>query len=384
LRILAITHDRGVLRELRLEMPLKNLKKQGLIQDYFISDVLLHEIPNDYVFDALWLQRIVSPGLIEHVSKRTGGNFLYDADDLIPGNPSYVRVSFPKTHAANRAMEDCKVLSVTSNRLVGLLEEYTSLKLFHKAVVCPNGFDFPGALRIPEKPQGLIWTSGDYAALLHSKESIVNAVERFSRKYDLPVYCFGYLDNEVKARIHNTVDLGFASFWHYKALLASFPALIGVAPLETVAEKNDLDFINGKSDVKIVDFAGAGHPAAYSAAPPYVNTDLRCGLIVENNETDWLDRLETIYEQGWKKLDKEQSAVVEARGMDRLARECWYEAISRARLDRPIVGKVMKFSSELVPPVESPDELQRQIAWMQNSLSWRITGPLRRIRNFFS
>lgn len=384
MRILAITHDRGVLRELRLEMPLKNLKKQGLIQDYFISDVLLYEIPNDYVFDAVWLQRIVSPVLIGHIEKRTNGNFLYDTDDLILGSPSYIRERFPNTAAPKKAMENCKVLSVTSDRLVRLLEEYSGLKLSPKTVVCPNGFDFPHGLRTPQKPHGLIWTSGDYAALLYSKEAVVNAVVRFSEKYDLPVYCFGYLGDEVKERVRNAVDLGFVSFWHYKALLASFPALIGVAPLETVAEKSDLDFINSKSDVKMVDFAGAGHPAAYSTAAPYMDTDLRCGLLVENNEEEWLDCFETIYAESWKKLDKEQGAIIEARKMDRLATECWYEAICRARLERPIIGKDIKFSSESIAPIESPDELQRQIAWMQNSLSWRITEPLRKIRNFFS
>ncbi len=51
-----------------------------------------------------------------------------------------------------------------------------------------------------------------------------------------------------------------------------------------MADQADLDFINAKSDVKMVEFGGFGHPSIYSDAQPYAGSDLQCGTIVPNDE----------------------------------------------------------------------------------------------------
>lgn len=341
-RILAITSNLTYLRQIRLEMPLLNLKKQGLIESYFIADSLLTNVPDDYRFDVVWLQKIEFSKLIEHLAEKIDSCYLYDIDDLLPARPSYVRVAPKRGPGAVNAMKNCRVLTVTSHRSLALLEQYTKTALAEKTVICPNGFEFSEEVRSPVRPRGMLWVSGDYMALMQSKMAVLNAVERFARETGLPLYCFGYAGG-IKDRVPNMIDLNAVPFWHFKSLLSSFPPLIGIAPLETHADKEDLDFINAKSDIKMIDFGGSGHPAVYSLAPPYADTDLKCGVLSENSEKAWLDSLDLVYREHWKRLDQEQAAIIEARRMDRIAAECWYEAIERVRFNRPMSGRKIKF-----------------------------------------
>jgi hypothetical protein len=222
------------------------------------------------------------------------------------------------------------------------LERYTQLPLAEKTVVCPNGFEFSRSLRPPQVPAGIWWTSSDAAALTTSRESVIKAIARFARKNDLTLYSSGLLDDEIKSAFGKIIDLGMVSYWHHKAVAASLPAMIGVAPLETQADRDTLNFINGKSDVKMVEFGGFGHPGVYSQAPPYADTDLETGVLVENTEDAWLDGLEGIFRQGWQQTGKEQKHIIQLRHMDRLTRECWSQAIDPVILARPISGKELK------------------------------------------
>lgn len=345
-RVLAITLEKTAIRQIRLDMPFFNLKKHGLIDDYLVTGRRFENLPDDFLFDTVWLQREIHPKVAGLVEELFGDNYVYDIDDLLIGQPSYTMSRWDESGRRRaliiKALRRCRVLSCSTGRLVGILERCTGTVLSHKAVVCPNGFEFSKALRKPEPPQGLIWTSSDFPALMHSRDAIVNAIRRFSEKYGLPVYCFGHLTDPITKNIPNLVELGVVPFFHHKALLGSFPPLIGVVPLETVADEADLDFINAKSDVKMVELGGFGHPSVYSNALPYADSELRCGAIVPNDESAWFDAMENIYREKWKELDADQARVIEARNMDRLAVECWYPAIRKARLDKPLSGSDVK------------------------------------------
>ncbi len=52
----------------------------------------------------------------------------------------------------------------------------------------------------------------------------------------------------------------------YHSALAGPPALLGIAPLETEGDPDTVEFVSGKSDVKMAEYGGFGHPAVYSAA----------------------------------------------------------------------------------------------------------------------
>ena len=343
INILGITADQFFLRCLRLEMPLLNLKKNGLINNFIITDTYLTNVPDDASFNVLWLQRVDNMLLIKHLAEVVNNKYLYDIDDLMIAKKAYGDDKYYDNRARMiLALNNCEVLTVTSQRLCSLLERYTQLPLAEKTVVCPNGFEFSRSLRPPQVPAGIWWTSSDAAALTTSRETVVKAIARFARKNDLTLYSSGLLDDEIKSAFGKIIDLGMVSYWHHKAVAASLPAMIGVAPLETQADRDTLDFISGKSDVKMVEFGGFGHPGVYSQAPPYADTDLETGVLVENTEDAWLDGLEVIFRQGWQQTAKEQKHIIQLRHMDRLTRECWSQAIDPVILARPISGKELK------------------------------------------
>jgi hypothetical protein len=65
-------------------------------------------------------------------------------------------------------------------------------------------------------------------------------------------------------------------------------------------------------------------------------------MVVPNDESSWYDAMEFIYREKWKHLDEEQAGVVEARNMDRIASNFWYEAVRKVRLDRPMISSDIK------------------------------------------
>lgn len=342
--VLAVTRDTAFLRSLRVSMPLTNLKRQGLIQDFFVTSPSLFDVPDDMSFDVVWLQRPTNRFLVEHLEKRIGSRYLVDLDDLLMGTPSYAKKRLFNGDVLVEAIQRCQVLTVTSIRLAGLIEKYAGMSIMDKTVLCPNGFEFAFGLREPSQPSGILLASSDSLAMTTSKESFCLALEKFSKKHCLPVCYFGDEDPTLRGQLSNIVFMGKLGFWHYHALLASFPPMIGLAPLETTADAATLDFINGKSDVKMVDFGGFGHPSVYSNATPYTDTDLTAGVVVENSEKGWLGGLTTVFEDEWRRLDQDQQGILRKRNMNKLAAECWHAALLKARLPEPVQGSCLKFS----------------------------------------
>jgi hypothetical protein len=359
-----------------MEMPLLNLKKNGLINDFFITDSYLTGVPGDANFNVLWLQRVQNSRLIHHLSEKVNNEYLYDVDDLLIGKKSYGVLDYDKT-AVIQALNNCKVLVVTSQRLCGLLEIYAQLPLSTKTIICPNGFEYSRYPRTPQVPAGIWWASSDYAALSASREAVVNAISRFAQKNDLTVYCSGIVDEDIKNTFQKIIDLGNVPYWQHKAVLASLPVMIGVAPLETKANRATLDFINGKSDLKMTEFGGFGHPGVYSRAQPYLDTDLHTGVLVANAEDAWLDGLEFIYRQGWRQIAIEQRHIIELRHMDRLTRECWRRAIEPVILQRPLSGKELK--QGLPQPPLTGDNIMVIIKKIKSKLPRPVTKLVKKI-----
>jgi hypothetical protein len=343
--VLAITKDHFFLRNIRLAMPLLNLKRQGLIADYFITNPLLFDLPDDFVFDVVWLQRVDDPALLNHLAEKIDSRYLFDLDDLLVGRASYRGIDLVCQQAVLEAIRKCRILTVTSTRLGSILERYVGLPLGEKTLICPNGFEFSSQIRIPAKPTGIILTSSDKLPLNTSFSQVMDGLAEFTGRHDLPIYYFGRHPEEVSSRLRHLICLGLVPYWHYQALLAAWPPMIGMAPLETVADPDTLDFISCKSDVKMVEFGGHGHPGVYSQAPPYVDSDLQAGVLVENTAAAWLEGLERLYRDLWQRLAEDQRHIIERSNMTRIARQCWFAAISAVRLPRPLAGREIKFST---------------------------------------
>jgi hypothetical protein len=170
--------------------------------------------------------------------------------------------------------------------------------------------------------------------------------------------------------------------------------------LETVADEETLDFVAGKSDLKMLLFDGYGHPGVYSDAPPYADSPLRTGAqVIPNTYAGWVEALEYQYREGWRSARERSERIRAERHIDRVARESWMPALEEARLSKPMSGadlyRVISGFSETGPaqPDDSRFEreiyrfrlesevynLRKEVRDMRNSPSWRITAPLRRL-----
>jgi hypothetical protein len=330
--VLAISEEADTLKEVRLKKPLSQMKKSGLIADFAIVNSFLEGGRADFAFNVVWLQRIANEILVEFLFDKLGGCFIYDIDDLLLISPPYIKTPCPPFKRIHAGLRLCSVLTTPSRRLVGLLERYSGLNLQSKAVACPNACDFAPSLRGTEVPQGILWASSDHAALMSSRSAVVKSLARFSSRHGLPLYSIGNLEEDIKSKFASVVDLGLLPYHEYMRFFAESPTMLGVAPLETDGDKTTLDFISGKSDIKLVEFVGFGHPCVCSCAPPYIDTDLDVGLKVENTEEAWLNGLDQVYRHAWKDIGAEQTRVQSSRHIDIVAGDYWYEAVRRARI----------------------------------------------------
>jgi hypothetical protein len=340
-RILAVTHDLGFVRQVRLEMPLLSLYRQGLIDSYMISDPFLSNVPATYRFDVIWLLRVTQGDFIDRVMDISAGSYLYDIDDLIIGNPGYLDTMQGQQEVL-RALANCRTITAPSKRLITLLEKYSSHDLESKSVICPNGFEFPSTLRPPTRPEGLIWTVNDNIPLLVSRDDVIRGVASFANKHSLTLFWFGRHIPHISNAFNKFLPFGYVEYWQYNCLLASLPTLLGVAPLETQADDDTLDFISGKSDIKLVNYCGHGHPSVFSNAPPYIDSDLAdSGSIVTNDSASWHDGLEYLYTEGWHTFPDKQQRIVRLRNMSRIACK-WNGAVERSRLDHTLTAGTLK------------------------------------------
>jgi hypothetical protein len=339
LRVLAVAEDLGgLVTACRVHAPLHTLRRLGVVSDYVITDSRLTDLPPEFRFDVLWVQRAPEPRLALRIAERLTGRYLHDMDDLLITEPGYVHAGeFPDRDSLVALIREAGVFTAPSRRLASLVEEHSGVSLAERMVVCPNALEFPRQPpRAPERPRGLLLTQSHRLALTDSREAVLGAVRDFAAHEGLPVYYFGppleVLGAGVCDLLGPVVECGYLNFWRYHAILAAWPSLLGVAPLETRGDPATLAFVAAKSDVKMVEYGGFGHPAVYSSAAPYVDTDLRAGVVAENEGDAWTDALGHVLEDDWRRLGDDQERVVTARSLERIASECWAAALERARL----------------------------------------------------
>lgn len=326
----------------RVHGPLAALRRLGLVADYVVTDATLRGLPSGGRFDVVWLQRAVDPFVTGRVVSALAQRFLLDVDDNLLCRPGYLQsFEFPRPEGIAEALRAARVVTAPSRRLAGMLAARVGADLAPKLVVCPNATRFAGlAPREPRRPDAIVLTQGHRLALTESAEEVLTAVASVAQRHALPICSFGpplrSLPAGLECRLGGVVDGGQLSLAAYHGVLADLPAMLAVAPLETRGDAATVEFVAGKSDVKMVDYGGFGHPGVYSDAPPYADSDLRCGRLAKNSYDAWSATLEEMLADGWRAAQDEQRAVAAQRDIDAIAKRCWAPAIAAARLETPI------------------------------------------------
>jgi glycosyltransferase involved in cell wall biosynthesis len=398
LRTLAISPDDFALVELRVRNPLSALRRDHRINGFRAIDPDFEGLSNDSsLYDVILIQRTV-PEYIYLALASHGIPFVLDVDDNLLARAAYRRDA-PVETSLLAGLQLATVLTAPNPRLVTLLEKYAKTPLAHKAFIAPNALPFPAEPPLPSQPKQLLWIQSDIAAMTTSGQEVTRAVEEFSRRHRLPVVLIGLNVLDRPQFTHQRI-MGQIALSENLRLLESGPTSIGIAPLETVADEETLDFVAGKSDLKMLLFDGYGHPGVYSDAPPYGDSPLRTGAqVIPNTYAGWAEALEYQYREGWRSALERSECIRAERHIDRVARESWLPALEAAGLSEPVSGAdlyrvISRFLEGETPLLDGSHlereiyslrvksevySLRKEVGALRNSLSWKITAPLRKL-----
>lgn len=347
-RVAVFTQDAAFVAQLRVVQPLDALKRAGLIDGYTVFRNADDQGPDSYdTYDAIWIQRTATQPVLDLVDDRP---FLFDIDDLLVGRPAYSSVSLFQTQTITSLLKRRCALSVTTPRLHRLLGKYTNHGAPRRCFVTPNGAQFPrGQAEVPRRPSALVWTSSDAAALTTSYGDVVDAIGAFASAHRVPLYLIGRFHSRSNRQLPpSAIQLGPMEFWRHKAFLASQSTMVAVCPLETHGDEATLDFVAGKSDLKLVEFGGYNHPGVFSRAVPYIDTDLTAGVRADNTREAWTAALDEAWALGPERIMSEGEEIRRTRHIDVLARDAWWPALETVVLKTPLARAAITKAFEAV------------------------------------
>ena len=299
---LVLSNEHDLLLDVRVHGPLGALHRRGAIGGYAVmrhgqvvfSTRALGDGAN-LPFHAVVVHRAHDPGLVT-VLRALDVPFLYDLDDNLLAAPAYRDAFAAKTGEMVRTMlARAAVISCSTPRLVQLLQAGSGIRLTDRAVVSPNLAPTPAIPRPPGRPRALIWASSDTPALTAARHLIEAAVRDFCIAHRIRLVCLGAKPSATLAAAgpEHIGLLPRAAYLDYIRALA--PAIL-VCPLETGAEPGTQDFVDGKSDIKMLDAAMTGLVGVYSDAAPYRETEIAGAILCPNTYDGWLGGLERGYQ----------------------------------------------------------------------------------------
>jgi len=363
--VLAITPNIGTIAELRIINPLRSLHRQKIITGYKVTDFSLSQIMNDFdYYDVIIIQRTVPTYIYKRLESH-GIPYILDVDDNLLANAAYRDIKAELDLIPGLA--GCSILTTPNDRLVDQLEKYSQKSLKNKSHLTPNALPYPKKENLDiNQPNQILWIQSDISALTESREDIVKAVSDISKKYELPIILIGrsVINGE---SLPNQIVMGEIDFTSNLQLLEFCSTSIGIAPLETKTDEETLDFIAGKSDLKMLLFTGYGHPGVYSNSPPYTDSPFqKYGKLVPNTYSAWYEALEYQYNQGWKEIKEYASEIQNERHIDKIALECWLPAFKKCLLTKPKQGREIY---EIILPENKPvQEKNHRLIQMYNLL----------------
>ena len=295
-RVLVISDEAPHLADIRVHLPMGALHRRGLITGYAIlrhGEIAFSTGGTAPQFDAIWVHRSVDEGALL-LTQALGRPFVYDVDDNLLASPLY-RAPFPAEtmETARALLRNCAVLSCATPLLFSLLQQRAGMRLAAKAVVTPNLAQGVPRAWAPGPPNAVVWASSDQPALTGSRVEVERAVRDFCLAHGLRLVCMGAAPPAVLAESAVEIEhIGLVSHTEYLDRLRALSPAILVCPLETGAEAQTQDFVDGKSDVKMIEARLTGLAGVFSDAAPYRNSDLPGSILCENTHASWLAGLE--------------------------------------------------------------------------------------------
>ncbi len=362
-QVLVLSEQGANMQAIRVDLPLGALHREGGIGGYAIWSkgrlrFSTRPAEADPAFDAIWVQRDLPPDLALALGG-LGRPYLLDMDDNLLVSPAYRRPFSPAQLQASRSLvRGCTALTTGSDRLAALLQEHAHATLVDRALTCCNLASEQPSWVAPAPPTCVVWASSDTPALTGGYLGIVRAVRDFCLGYGLRLVCIGApppglaLEGGVE-----TEHLGMMPYHAYLQHLRSLAPAILVAPLDTEADPATQDFIDGKSDIKVLEALVTGLAGVFSDARPYRDTSLPTPILCRNDHPGWiagLERARQICLNGMPRPTLPAARMASGPGL-----QGWADALGRVRLRRPM-------------PLS---ELERALALTRTTLVRRLLPP---------
>ncbi len=338
--ILVLSDEGDNLQDLRIKIPFAALHARGQIAGYSIwsrgkFSFSTSANPTALAFNAVWVQRHIDPeiSLALSIMRRP---FVYDLDDNLLTSPTYrERFSLESVQTVRYMVRACTVLSCSTARLAQLVQKATAEFVIDKAVVTPNLIREQIGPRKPGAARAVVWCSTDTPALTQSRIPVLKAIRDFCLAYELKLVCIGAspadLLTESGIEIEHVTAMPYGEYLFFLRSLS--PAIL-VCPLETDADPATLDFVNAKSDIKILEALTTGLIGVFSRAPPYQDTDLPTSILCENNYKAWFEGLMAAWQMSAQTIGA--GSVPDRRIAGSLGAEPWREALGRAAMTEPL------------------------------------------------
>jgi hypothetical protein len=284
------------------------------------------------MIDVVWVQRVPVRNMLFLIDA-LGGKFVYDVDDNMLVSPAYQdSITYTVTEIVRALLGESKIVSATSHRLLSGLQMRSGTRLDAKSVIAPNLAEDVDVLHGGKNPSSLLLATSGRLPLTTSYDGFVRGVKRFIDRRNLPVVYIGSDVNDLSALGVSVHSTGMLDYRTYRDVIRRQNAM-AIAPLEGRGDPTTQEFVDCKSDIKMVEFGSCGVPAVYADVAPYQDTPLRCGPLVDmSDDRAVAEALEGVFRESRAVKATAEKSVRQHRLALTCVSETWFRAVDAGRL----------------------------------------------------
>jgi hypothetical protein len=222
-----------------------------------------------------------------------GAPFVYDIDDLLLSDEVRGARRLAEQQSIRWCLESAHIVTAPSRRLLQILDHKLAKGLGGRAIHLANpGRDGPP----PNKTGGLprfFWASSAQPLPASDLDEACRGINDAVQALKTDIVMIGRFPQRLLDFFPSREVIDWLEPSAYLELLAR-GSFIAVAPLSLSLPVSRQTFADCKSDIKIAQFGSSRIAGAYSAAPPFTESDLPCHIVPQNTRLAWSDALRAL------------------------------------------------------------------------------------------
>jgi len=203
-------------------------------------------------------------------------------------------------------------------------------------MIAPNLTDSVSARQFTGPPVGLLLAASDALPITTSRPGFLKGVQHFCTTRSIPLIYMGPGANDFSDLGCDVINIGMMSYDRYRTELRT-RNLMAVAPLELRGDRRTIEFVSCKSDIKMVEFGAAGIPGVYAKAPPYADSPLQVGPMVDcGDEAELVAALQAVAGDADRISADANQSVANLRLAEKVVAVSWGRAVEAGRMSQPM------------------------------------------------